>query len=68
MGGDITVNRPHGIFYLETTESAPFVIADYTAFKYINNQQMIEENKENLRTKSLKNFSKWFSKVSFIEY
>lgn len=37
MGGDITYDRPkpHGIFYLETTNIPPYVIPDYKSFKNI---------------------------------
>lgn len=37
MGGDNISNmtRPHGIFYLETTSDAPYVIPDYRSFDKI---------------------------------
>lgn len=39
MGGDDIVSnitdKPHGIFYLETRKSSPFVINDYKSFKNI---------------------------------
>lgn len=37
MGGDVTSNadKPYGVFYLETTESSPFVISNYELFKSI---------------------------------
>lgn len=37
MGGEITTTtpKPHGIFYLETTNAPPYVIPDYVSFKNI---------------------------------
>lgn len=37
MGGDVTTNpnKAHGIFYLETTDSSPFVIPNIDSFSEI---------------------------------
>lgn len=64
MGGDVALNthKPHGIFYLETTEIAPFVIPNHEAFKRINiisADENAEEKQKNIK-KAPMNSPHWF--------
>lgn len=63
MGGDIALNtpKPHGIFYLETTGIAPFVIPNHEEFNKINlipgDENAVEKQK---LQKASFNLSHWF--------